>query len=391
MSRIHRTFAAAVVAAFLAGAVATPAFASDASDAYKEAKAKKDAVKKAGNDEAKRQTAEQELADYCKGKAETLAAQKATMLRTDLMYLGWLKFWAGDKQGGIATVREAVDSKAETKFASSIHANLVNILIDNGEPDGAAIEAQKMIDLYADSKEAKLAAMNLGMAYRAQLNHEKAAKWLQTTFDMGETNATKPLVNSLLLAGKKDAAVAAAKAAVEKGIPQQKEDMQVLVDITEKIGTDVSGLLKFDGFVPSGEPELKGKVVVLAFWNVSARTFKWSLRLLDGVKKGYGEAVTCIAATTYLKKNPETGKIEDTMSPEVERSFGAKLADQESWRGWMGYLPDEAAQRALGVAALPHVVVVGKDGTLLFAHTMNVADGTDTKILGKILDQATGQ
>lgn len=387
MSRLSRT----VLALVLGAALAAPAFASEAGDAYKEATAKKDAVRKAGKDEAKRQEAEAEFTAFAKGKAEALAPQKAGMTRVDLMYLGWLQFWGGDKQAGIATVREAVTSKAETKYATAIHANLVKMLIDAGEPDGAGVEADKMKELYPEAKETKAVILDVGLAHRGALNFEKAAKWLRDAWAIGNTDATKPLVTSLVMMGKKDEAVAAAKEAVEKGIPQKKEDMQVLADVTEKIGTDVSGLLAFDAFVPAGDVEIKGKVVVLGFWNVSSRTFRMTLNLLDSIKKEYGDDVTPLAATTYYKKNPESGKIEEDMTPDAERGWGSKLVfDQEGWRGRIAYLKDEATQKALGLTGLPHYVVVGKDGTLLWAFAMNYPEA-DVKILRKILDQATGR
>lgn len=385
--------AAAALALVAGGLLAAPAHASEASDAYRQAMALEKAVQKARNDESAEAAAKQQLVEFATSKSALLEGQKASLSKLDLMYLGLLQAYAGDSAKGIATLHEAVNKDEETKYGANIHANLVQALLDADQPDGAAAEVEKMQALYPDAKETKIAVMNTGMAYRGVPNHEKAAKWLRVAMDMGNSSATKPLVNSLLMAGKKDEAVQACKDAVEKGVPQLKEDMQTLLAITEKHHTDVSSLVKFDAFIPNGEPETKDRVLVLGFWNVSSRSFRNTLKLLDQISKGYQGDVCCIAATTYYKKDAESGKIDENMSPEVERSWGSKLRDQENWTGWMGYLPNEQAVKDLGVSALPHFVVVGKDGTLLFAHTMDFSGGgaTDVAILKKVLNLATGR
>jgi tetratricopeptide (TPR) repeat protein len=389
---MRTTFLALVLGAALA---ASPAYASEASDAYKQAMDLKAAIKKAP-DEAAKAEAKKNLADFAKSKADVLVPQKGSLTKLGVMYVGLLQGMAGQTEDGIKTLREAVDKKAgeeEAKYNATIHLNLVQALLDAGQPDGAADEVGKMMTLYTEAKEIKTATMNLGMTYRAALKHEKAAEWLQKAWDAGNTNATKPLINSLLIAGKKDAAVAAAQQAIDKGIPQLKEDMETVKAMVQKVGTDVGPMLAFDGFVPTGDPKLDDKVVIMGFWNVSAKSFKWTLKLLDHLKKEYGEDVVCIAATTYYKKSAETGQMDPAMTPETERGFGAQLADQESWRGWMGYLKDEPALKAWGVSALPHFVVVTKDRKLGFAHTMDMTAGgeTDIKILKSYLNGVLGR
>lgn len=385
-----KLFASFLALTLGAALVQSPAFASEASDAHKGALELKTAIKKAGNDEAARTAAQSALKDFAKSKADILQEKRGSLSKLDLMYLGLLQCMAGSSDTGIETLRVAVEKKEETKYGANIHANLVQALLDAGQPDGAAIEVAKMLEIYTEAKEVKIAVMNLGMAYRSALNFEKSALWLQRAFDLGDMNATKPLVNNLLMLGKQEAAVAAAQAAIEKGVPQQKDDMQTLKDITEKIGSDVTEILKFDAFVPSGGPDLSDKVVVLVFSHGSAKTFKACLKLCDRVKKFLGDDVVPILTTTYYKKNFESGKIEDSVTPEMERDFGAKLVDQENWRGWMGYLKDEAAMKAWGVSALPHVVIVSKDRKLLFAHTFDLSDRgeRDWAVMEKVLEGA---
>lgn len=342
-------------------------------------------------DEAARKEAQEKLVASAKAKVEQFLPLRDSLSKGDMVYVGLMQGMAGDAEGGITTLRLAVEKREETKYGANYHANLVQALIEANQPDGAAAEAEKMQALY-EGKDLKTPLMNVGMAYRKEMKFDKSAQWLAAAFEAGNTNATKPWVNSLLMAGKQSEAVAAAKLGVEKGIPQQKEDMQVLVNVTEKIGSDVSDILHFD-FAQGGEPDMKDKVIVMGFWNVSSKTFKWTLKLLDRIKRDYGDDVVCIAATTYYKKDAGTGKIDESMSPETERSFGLQLADQESWRGWMGYLPNEAAVKAWGVSALPHFTVTGRDRVLLFAHTMDPTGGgdTDIAILRKVLDSATGR
>ncbi|MCE9634531.1 MAG: hypothetical protein K8T90_02405 [Planctomycetes bacterium] len=366
------------------------AFASEASEAHKAALELKAAIKKAGSDEAARTAAQTALKDFAKSKADILQEKRGSLTKLDLMYLGLIQCMAGNNDTGIETLRVAVEKKEETKYGANIHANLVQALLDANQPDGAAVEVDKMLALYTEAKEVKIAVMNLGMAYRGALNFEKSAHWLQKAFDLGDMNATKPLVNDLLMLGKQEAAVAAAQLAIEKGVPQQKDDMQTLKDITEKIGSDVTEQLKFDAFVPSGGPDMTDKVVVLIFSHGSAKTFKVCLKLCDKVKKLLADDVVPILTTTYYKKNFESGKIDDSVTPEMERDFGAKLVDQENWRGWMGYLKDEAATKAWGVSALPHVVIVSKDRKLLFAHTFDLSDrgDRDWAVMQKVLESA---
>lgn len=385
MSRVRPSILA--LALGLSVALGAPAFASEASDAWKQAKEMRDAAKKT-SDETARAEAQKNAESFAKQKAETLAGSKATLSKLDLMYLGLLQGWGGDKSGAIATLRDAVAKKEETKYGANIHAALVSALIDNGEVDGAAIEAGKMRETYAEAKETKVSVMNVGMAYRGTMSHDKAATWLQTALEMNDYSAIKPLVNSLLMAGRKADAIAAVKGVIEKGPPQMKEDMETLQKITEKHGEDVSEMLKFDAYVPSGAPETKDKIVVLGFWNVSARTLKWTLSMLTSIKQGFGEDVTCLAATTYYRKDPDSGKIDESMTPDRERTVGQRVQDEMGWRGWMAYCKDEQATRDWGVSGLPFFVVVGKDGKLAFAHTMNVLDQTDTKILRKVLEDA---
>jgi tetratricopeptide (TPR) repeat protein len=386
MSRLARTILTLALSTAL---LAAPALASDASDAWKQAKELKDAVKKGADENAKAE-AQKAFEDFCRKKVEVLSSSKSSLSKLDLMYLGLLQGWAGDKKGAVDTMRAAVEKKEETKYGANVHAGLVQALIENDEVDGAAIEAGKMRELYAEARETKTTVTNVGMAYRRALQHEKAAVWLQTALDMNEYAVIKPLVNSLLLAGKKSEAVAAAKGVAEKGPPPMKDDMNTLAAITEKFGEDVSDMLKFDAYVPSGEPDLKDKVVVLGFWNVSARTLKWTLGLLDRVRKNYGDDVVVLAATTYYKKDPDTGKIDDSLTPDRERGVGQRVQDEMGWRGWMAYCKDEQATRDWGLSGLPFFVVVSKDRKLLFAHTMSWIDDTDQKVLDKILQQATG-
>jgi len=108
MSRTaSRLFLSAVLATFLA---ASPAFASEASDAMKQAKEMQSAWKKE-KDDAKKAELKAQLESFCKSKAELLLPQKLT--RVDMMYAGQLQGLAGMKTEAVATIRKAVESKEE--------------------------------------------------------------------------------------------------------------------------------------------------------------------------------------------------------------------------------------------------------------------------------------
>lgn len=389
MSHPIRTFLPSrfALTAALTLALAASAFASDASDAFRQAKEMHSAWKKE-KDEAKKAELQAQLDSYCKQKVEVLGASKLT--RLDTMYFGQLQGIAGLKNEAIATLRAAVASKEETQYASVIHANLVQAIIDAGDLDAAFAELKVMKGLYDTAKETKVASMNVGMALRGALKFEASCEALRMALDLNEFAAVKPLCNGLLLSGQKEKAVATAKEAIEKAPAQMREDLTLHAAMVERVGTPAPALA-FDAFVPAGEPDLAERIVVLGFWNVSAKTMKWTFKLLDRIKQGYGDDVVCLAATTYYKKNAETGKLEEGMAPEVERGFGSQLRDQEGYGGRLAYLKDEAAVKEFGLSALPHFVVIGKDRTLLFAHTMNPADGTDTAILKSVLDKALGK
>lgn len=387
-SRVLRFLASAALAAFLAASLpAADVLASEASDAHKQAKEMQSAWKKE-KDEAKKAELKAQFDAFCKSKADILTLQKLS--RLDLMYLGQIQGMAGMKAEAVATIRKAVESKEETQYGSIIHANLVQAILDSGDMDAAFAEMNKLREVYPGAKEGKVSAMNVGMASRAAGKHSVAVEALKIAHEAGEPSAIKPLCNSLLLLGQKDEAAKLAKEAVEKGVPQLKEDLLVHAEIVGRIGGPAPAL-SFDACVPPGEPEIGERVVVLGFWNMSAKTAKWVLRLMDSIKKGYGDDVVTLAVTTYYKKNAETGKIEDSVTPELERTQASAFRDQESFAGRMAFLKDEAAMKEWGVSALPHVVVIGKDKTLLFAHTMNVLDQTDTNILKGVLDKALGK
>lgn len=385
MSRTaSRLFLAAMLATFLA---ASPAFAGEAREALDQAKAKLAAWKKE-KDETKKAEIKADFDTFCKLKIDLLAPQ--TLSRLDTMYLGQLQGVAGMKTDAVATIKKAVASKEASDHAHVIHANLVLAMAEVPDLDGALAELKTFQTTYAGKSEVKPAAMKVGMTARAEGKHAVAAEALGIANDAGEITAVKPLCNSLLLLGKQPDAVKIAKDAIEKGPPQIKEDMLVHAGIVERIGRPAPALT-FDAFVPAGEPDLNEKVVVLGFWNMSAKTAKWNLRLMDSIKKGYGDDVATLAVTTYYKKDAESGKIADTVTPDVERGQASQFRDQEGFGGRMAFLKDEASMKEWGVSALPHVVVVAKDRTLLFAHTMNPADDTDRNILKSVLDQALGK
>lgn len=378
---LARGFAAALALSFLAA----PAFASEASDAHKAAKEMKTAAKNE-QDEAKKKELQDAYVAFVKTKVDALKA--ATLSRMDLTYLAQLQNMAGDGEGAIASARKAVDSKEPTQYTAEIHAILVNVLIDAGSLDAAGEEAKKFATAQEGHKLSKTVLVNVGMAFRKKLEFEKSATYLEGALAANEWSIVKALVNNYLMLGQKEKAVTVVKTAIEKGPGVIKEDMGTLLAIVEKVGEKFD-LPKFDAFVPASDPEIEGKVVVLAVWNASAKTLKWTFRVLDEVKKGYKDAVAPLAVSTYYKKNVESGKMDESVTPEQERGWGSQLKDQFGYGGRLAYFASEADLKTIGMSALPHVVVIGKDGKLLFVHTMNTLDNTDMDVLKKVLDEAT--
>lgn len=378
---LARGFAAALALSF----IAAPALASEASDAFKKAKEMQKAAKNEG-DEAKKKELQDAYAAFVKERAEAL--KTATLSRMDLTYLAQLQAMAGSFDDAVASARKAVESKEETKYGAEIHLNLIDVLLDKGDIDAAAEEAGKFVKVNEGHKLCKTALVNVGMAYRKKLDFAKSAQYLDMALQLPEWAIVKALVNNYMMLGQKDKAIAVVKHTIEKGPAVIKDDMNTLLAITEKTGEKFT-LPKFESYVPVGEPELDGKVIVLAVWNASAKTLKWTFKVLDAVKSGYGDNVTPLAVTTYYKKNVETGKMDESVTPEQERGWGAQLKDQFGFGGRLAYYSSEAELKEIGMSALPHVVVIGKDGKLLFAHTMNTLDNTDMDILKKVLDEAT--
>lgn len=364
---------------------APAAFASEASDAHKQLLEKRKAAK-SEKDKDKRAELETEILAFCKERSDALKTQKLS--RMDTCYLGLIQSAAGLHDDAVATCKAAVESKEETKYGTFIHISYVDVLVAKGDVDAAAAECEKMRTAYEGQKEVKVAFGNVGMAMRKAKQYEKSAKLLETAVELGTWEFVKTVVNNWLLVGNKERAVAIANVAVEKGPPAIKEDMQVVADFAAKVGTKID-LPKFDGFVPPTEPPLEGKVVVLAAWNLSARTTERTLKVLDMVKSGFGDDVACLAVTTYYKKNAETGKLDESVTPEQERAWGSTIRDNFTYGGRMAWFPSEADMKSIGVAALPYFCVIGKDGTLLFGHTMQFGpDSPDFDILGDVIKAA---
>ena len=370
--------------ALFATQLAAPAFASDASDAFKAAKEMQKATK-AEKDDAKKKELEDAQTAFVKGKIESLKA--SPLKRMDLTYLAQLQAMAGELADAVVTARKAVDSKEESQYGPEIYAILINILIEKGDLTTAGEDAKKFATLHEGHKMCKTVLVNVGMAYRKALTFDKSAEFLAMALEASEWSITKALVNDYVMLGQKDKAIAVINTVIEKGPAVIKEDMQTLLAITQKIGEKFD-LPKFDAFVPAGEPEMAGKIVVIGVWNVSSKSMAYTLKLLDRVKEGFGEEVVCLAATTYYKKNAETGKMDESITPEQERGWGGQLKDQMNYGGRMAWFPAEADLRTIGMSALPHLCVIGKDGRLLMAHTMNTLDNTDVEVLKKVLAEA---
>lgn len=383
----HPMLSRLLVTAALLFAAALPALASEASDALKEAEGRRKTVDQIADD-GERRDADAKLKEFAERRSkELLAGQLGKM---DIAYVGKMLGVAGLHDSAIEVLRKAVADPGQTKYGSHIHAYLIQALIDGGKRAESLDELNKMEAQYAGDKQLKAMCMNVGMALRAHGDHEKAADALGKALQMKNTAALKPLVNSLLMIGRKDAAIETIGWAMEKGGEARSEEFVPLLEITKKVGTKVP--LAFDAFAPDGTPEMQGKVVVLGFWNVSARTFKWTLQVLEGIRAKYGlENVVTLGVSTYYKKNPDTGQIEADMTPEREREFGMSYRDQYGYQGFLAYTKDEAALTELGLSGLPYFMVFDREGTLVWTHTVNPADDTDVNILRAEVAKRTGQ
>lgn len=382
---LHRTgFVALVLAAsFLVAAPPRAASASEASDAYKKAMTLQK-QKRRTRDDAAREDLQKQLTELSNRLTKKLAGAKLS--KGDQAYLGRVQSIAGQHDQAVATLRKAVLDPSPTKYGDTWHAYLVQALIDKGDGPAAFAELEAMQRQYSSSKQVKKMSFNVGMALRGQMEFEKSAAALQIALDARNPAALKPLVNSYLMAGLKHKAVSAAEDALAKvGDGGHRESYEVILGVAKQVGGKIP--LEFDAFTGGDKPELGGSVVVMGAWNVSSTSLKYTMGLLESIRNVFGnQGVVTLGITTYYKKNPETGKIEEGMSADAERSMGLEF--KQNYQGLLAYTKDRAGLQKLGVSGLPHFVVVGKDGTLLFSHTLDRTSDTDTKILRSVIEKA---
>jgi len=383
MSKLSRLALLAVGLVFLAGA---PASASDASDAYKAAENLAKAVERASTDE-ERAAAELSLKEFAESASKRLSAQ--TLSKMDTAYLGRLQSIAGMHDQAIATLQKALADPAQTKYGSYIHVFYVKALIRAGKPAEAYEAFKVMNEAHPGEKNTKIAAMSTGLALREARMWKESAVALGAALQAKDPAALKPLVNSLLLDGRKDDALKAIDWAIEKaGEAGADEAHPILRAITEKHGEKLE--LTFDAFAPDAAVDTNGKVVVMGFWNVSAGTLRWTMELLQSLYQQFPpvDGVVVLGVSTYYQKNPDTGKFEEDMTPEAERAIGVSYRDQYGYEGQLAYVKDRDALQALGCSALPYLVIVGKDGKLIYAHTLNRDDPTEIAVIRELIEKA---
>jgi tetratricopeptide (TPR) repeat protein len=364
----------------------SPAHASEASDSSKKAIALSKNVDRAQTEDD-RAAAEAELREYVERRSKYLSNQE--LGKMDTAYLGRMQSYGGMHDEAIATLQKALAHPGATKYGYYIHFFYVKALIRAGKP-AESFEAWKaMKKEFPEDKRTKQGAMSVGMALRG------ARMWKESTVALGAAlqgknpSALKPLVNSLLMEDRKDEAIKAIDWAIETaGEAGADEAHPILRAITLKHGEKID--LPFDAFAPEEAVDTEGKVVVMGFWNVSAGSLRWTMQLLESLYQQFPplKGVVTLGVSTYYQKDPDTGTFNDAMSPEAEREIGVSYRNQYGYSGQLAYVKDREALQALGCSAFPYVVVVGKDGTLLYAHTINRADPTELEVLREIIDKA---
>jgi tetratricopeptide (TPR) repeat protein len=310
----------------------------------------------------------------------------------DIGYVGRMQSKAGLYDDAIVTLEKAVADPRPSKNASYIHLFYVRALIGAGQYDKAFTAYEKMSVEFEGQKNAKIAAKDIGAAMRSQRRWKEAAVALDFALKSKDAASLKPLVNTLLLDGRKADAIAAIEYAIEKaGEKGADASHPILMQLAKTWGEPVT--LEFDAFAPGPAPDLTGKVVVMGFWNTGAGSMRWTMGTLNAIFDTFPpvDGVEVLAVTRYYKKNPDTGKIEDTMTPEAEREHGLAYRETHSFQGQLAYMKDLASMEALGMSALPHIVVVGKDGRLLYSHTINRRDPTEVDVILDIIKKAAGK
>lgn len=381
---LRTSFLALIFALLVLVLPSRPAFASDASDAHKQASALKKAVESAKGDDEKKD-AQSKLEAFCRDKSAALQGKDKSPL--DLAYIGLIQSMGGMYDEAIATLRSAVNDKRENKYLPNIHGYLVDTMIDAGKPMEAFAELEKMAVLHTGSKPLKTVSMNVGMALRGTMNFPESAKALEMALAERNAAAIKPLVNSYLMANDKEGAIKAVETAIEKADDKQKPELEVLLATTKAIGHKLA--FAPVAIVPAPAPEIAGKVKVLGVWNPDAGTMRWTLALLDAVRNRYAsQPVVALGVSTYYKKDAASGKMDENMTPEAEHDQGVKIRDQWEYKCELAFVKTEAELDALGRTALPYFVVLDKDDTLLFAHVMNRSDRADVDILYKVIEKA---
>ncbi len=376
----------ALLAVFALLLSATPAHASEANDAYKEANALAKTVKRAATEEA-RAAAQKKLEDFVRSKSAALSTKELSKMNTAI--LGRMQSLGGMHTEAIATLEKAIAHKGKTAYPSTIFLFYVRALIAGGQARKAFTYFEEMKGTYEGEKNLKIAAMSLGLGLRAEKEWTKSAQALDVALKMKNAAALKSLVNSWLMVGEKEKAVAAVEYAIEiSGEAGHSPARDVLLAITKKHGEQIA--FEFDAFTGGEAPDLEGRVVVMGFWNVSAASLQWTMETLQSLWDEFPpkDGVTVLGVSTYYKKDPDTGFVEEGMSPEAERDFGVSYADQYGFTGQLAFTKDRDALLTLGVSALPFILIRGKDGRLLLAHTINRRAPVDLEIVRDTIKKA---
>ena len=284
-----------------------------------------------------------------------------------------------------------LDPKSETdpKTQARLHQRLVNALAEKGDVGPAWTAFDAFAAECADAKTLKSAALAVGMAAREAGRYDVAIPAMERSIALGNTDkpTTKLYINTLLLNGDKAKAVAVARAAVEAN--PTDDNWKYVLTAAERVG-EAAPSLDFESYVPTGKPMTEGKVVVLGMWNVSAKTLRWIMSALRQLDERYrGHPVVVMGLTTYYKKNDETGLLD--LTPEAERAQAQLVRENYNFDGVLAFAADETRLREFGYSALPYFAVVGKDGKLLFASTLNPAGGGDLKILNGVIQDAVAK
>jgi tetratricopeptide (TPR) repeat protein len=270
---------------------------------------------------------------HSKKRAEFWAGKGAS--GKDLIWLG-LMYERGEEyakaiealQGYLDWTPPADDPKAnETKQKNLELAWKTKVLSHTKSRDwaGTVKACQTFREALAESVLTAEMYLYEGRAHRMSGDDAKAIEAFGKAADLKYVKGTLDLADVYLCNGD----VAGAKAAIAK-LPMDEAKgrdflLQHYLAFLDLVGTPAPSLEKAVSVGSGDAPKDWSKPTILYFWGMQTANADRRLKRLEDLRRAYSDKIMAAGLSKYQKYNPQTMKVEDTMTEEQEQDWLRKL------------------------------------------------------------------